>query len=227
MAEEIIDMHKDGGRGNGGLIATIIILAIVVLALGAYAIYPVIRPKKSASVATATATVVKTATAKTSATSTGVTAGLKTFSSSTYGFSFKYPSGLTVEDKGKEVYLYTSEDYATLKKMEAEQAPTEGPAPKFVVAYYANLAAADGNNPPKYNSLQEMLSDGAIYSGTIATTFAGLPAYQTVESGLWDIFEYVVQKDEAIYKVQFPGVKSKSDLTATDKQVLASFEFTK
>lgn len=217
-----------------GKIVIIVILAIIAVAILLVIGYLIGKNAGGNSIAKTTTTPVasavlsKTKTTATQATATNTTAGLKTYKSSQYSYQVKYPSSWVINDKetGGSLSFYTESNLAELRRLESEQAGTEGPFSEAVVVYYANLAEADGSNPPRYSSLDEMVHDISTYRDTTKTTFAGQEAYQTIEGGMVDFFEYVLEKDGHIYKIMIPDKTSKAELDSTEQNFLSSFKFT-
>jgi len=224
---------------DGGKIIVISILVLVTaaifLSIGYFA--GSAKDKKiskgtSSTTPVVSATAVKSASAVAAAsvTTTANKNGTKTYTSEIHGYSFEYPQDWVVESVGTgSVGVYTAENAATKAKLEKEQAGTEAPFPSLFVYYYSDLATADGNDPPKYTALSDMVydTDAGIYRDATATKFAGESGYTAVEGGMVDFFSYIIQKNDHIYKVQIPNKTKKSDLSSEQSNMLSSFKFTK
>jgi len=188
----------------------------------------------SSKTTTLTATQTTTASLSKTATKSNAMADWKTYKSKQYSYQVKYPSswvayddflGNNTADSGV-VYFYTASNMAELKRLESEQAETEGPLPEATVIYYKDFTTSEDNDPPRHSSLKERVYDTTIYRDTLKTTFAGQQAYQTIEGGMVDFFEYVLEKDGHIYKIMIPNKTSKAQLDSTEQNFLSSFEFT-
>jgi len=234
--DEVKTAQKKKFDGGKIIIISILVLvtAAIFLAIGYFAGSAKDKKttKDTSTTAVASATAVKSTSAvvAASATATANKNGTKTYTSEDYGYSFEYPKDWVVEATGTgSVGVYTAENAATKAKLEKEQAGTEAPFPSFFVYYYSDLATADGNDPPKYNSLSDMVydTDAGIFSDATSTKFAGESGYTAVESGMVDFFSYIVQKNDHIYKIQIPNKSKKSDLSSEQSNMLSSFKFTK
>lgn len=223
MPEEMI-MEKPKGSKSGIWVLVLIIVAIVFGSAGYYV--GKTRSKNLPETPVAQTAVV----GESSPTITAdTTASWKTYINKTYGYSFKYPSEWVPDEmeNGKTIGFYTAEKAKLKEELETSQAGTEGPISELTIVYYENLAEADGNTPLKYSTLNEMLNDTERFNNTQKTTFAGVDAYETVEMGMLESLEYVVEKDGHIYKVIIGLRANKSELTATESKALSTFKFTK
>ena len=211
------------------IVILVLVAAAIILVIGYYVGKNTRGNSTAKTTATPTASAVasKTKTAVALATATSATASWKTYKSSQYNYQVKYPSSWVADEKdASAISFYTVSNMAELKRLEEEQIGTEGPLSEALVVYYANLADADGSNPPRYSSLDEMVHDAGTYRDTVKTTFAGQQAYQTIEGGMVDFFEYVLEKDGHIYKIMIPDKTSKASLDSTEQSFLSGFEFT-
>lgn len=154
-------------------------------------------------------------TTATTPTTTDETAGWKTYTNTTYGFSFKYPSNLTKTDASS----YTANDGAYIDdssspdkhifSVEAEQSS---------LSLDAYIAKAETD---------------AVFNGKTALTIAGQTAYEGIDSGLINQYGILVKKGNYIFHIVLDAsdpdtlVKAKSSLSATQKTILSTFQFTK
>ena len=93
----------------------LIILVIVILFGGGYFVYTNYYQSSSTpepvTLITPTRTPTATATATVSTTATvGIVNGLKTYTNTTYGFTFRYPESLTVADSTKDLTILTDDN---------------------------------------------------------------------------------------------------------------------
>ena len=226
-----MDEKKEGGFGLGAVIGLIVAVALVFGAIGYWA-----GRNKTEKLGnkgeTATAIASKTPAASLSATAatsaTNEATGRKTYENTDYGYQMKYPDDWVVDIKDKtSIAFYTSENAKLKEKLEAEQAETEGPTPEVLIVYYSNLKEINTDSSKNYSTLEEMVNDQTTFRDTKATTFVGQSAFETIESGMLDNFEYIMEKDGHIYKVRIPNKTSKTELTSIESSVLSSFQFTK
>lgn len=192
------------------------ILLIIVAVLGAafFAWYYFMGPGKKATATTTT---------------TDKTAGWKTYTNATDGFSFKYPSDWT---SAKDLKYFKSAvvgfaDPATTTKITSAQTANPGVTPTIfsdiVVAYYS--AVTDMTGSPA--SLTAALSDTIHYKSFTPTTLASLTAYDTIVVSNPNYYAVFVQsKDNHIYEIEFPNIAAKTNLTDTEKTILTTFKFT-
>ena len=145
---------------------------------------------------------------------TDETASWKTYTNSTYGFTFKYPANLSKSDASSYTsndgaYVFDSSNPDThIFSVEAEQSSLSLDA-------YVAKAEAD-----------------AVFSDKNALTIAGQSAYEGIDSGLINWYGVLVKKGNYIYHVALDAsspntlAKAKSSLTATQKTILSTFQFT-
>jgi len=225
-------MENEQSSGTGKIIMIVLIVLIttaVLLGIGYYIGQKTKTANNLKKTATTTATTVasKTQSSFVPSPESSTTNNWKTYVSSQNNYSVKYPSSWVADDKDKTALsFYTTANMEEKNRLEAQEFGSEGPLSEALVVFYANLADADGSNPPRYSSLDEMVNDTTIYRDTTKTTFAGQQAYQTIQIGMVDFFEYILEKDGHIYVIMIPNKTSKAELDSTEQSFLSSFEFT-
>ena len=157
----------------------------------------------------------------TTPTTTDETANWKTYTSS-YGYSFKYPTNWILNSSDPNVVAINSPENEALKGQNYE-----GYMMDIAFNYYDNLSAADGNNPKKYQSFSDWINDTGYFSGMTKTTLGDVVAYDGAEGGFGAYYINVAEHGSHYFKVLFGNAESKSKLTSTDSKILDTFQFTK
>jgi hypothetical protein len=230
MAEKIIDKPVVEKKKSSAL--TISLAIVLSAAVFGYIGYWY-GSSKNKTTATPTPTVTATTSAVASATTTtDPTASWKTYTSDSYGISFKYPSNWTLkEDTSKScqsfVAITSPETKVAYDKAAAE---IEGDLPisaqDISFSYCKTVQDADGNNPKKWTSFSDMINDKNYYHDQSKITFAGQTAYSVIEGGLLDYYTILMEKDGHIYCIGFGNRESKDKVSATENQILSTFKFT-
>ena len=159
---------------------------------------------------------------------TGEYSGWKTYTSESYNYSVKYPSTYVLDSSDtKHVHFYTASAWSELQDLLAKGAVTEGPTPAVTTSYYGALSDFDNGDPTKRGSLADLVSDTNIFSNVQTTTFAGISGYSAVENGLVESFEYLLLKNNHLYKISAPNVNAKTSLSTDAEKIINSFTFTK
>ncbi|OGD57163.1 hypothetical protein A2V71_01925 [Candidatus Berkelbacteria bacterium RBG_13_40_8] len=204
----------------------IVLIVVVLGAAGYFGWYYLMGPGKkvetSTSTPTATTTTPSTNTTTpttTTPTTTDKTAGWKTYTNETYGFSFKYPSSMTLSEKtwskdGDEVIALTNTDSKTK-------------TPDMTVRYSKLTAKTDEVTS---NTIGVWLKDkftSEITAKNVTTeTINGVKFNDAEMQADPSYFAMLVSNDNGIYAIDF-SVQSKATLTETLKTLLTTFKFTK
>lgn len=148
------------------------------------------------------------------------TADWKTYTNTKYGYSFKYPNSWNfMESPDKTRVIATPGDID----------PVYDGAMNFVVHYYTMHVyggfSFDGHR--EYKNLNDYFSDEGITNQKIGeTTLGGVKAYEVEIGGMGINFGIVAERSNGIYEISF-DVDRKANLSAEDKSIISSFQFTK
>ncbi len=149
----------------------------------------------------------------------------KTYTSEKFGFSFEYPKDWvqTVNSIGAPVGV-TITSPETIKQNET---CSEGCGADIDFYYYASVAEEGENKANKYGAttVAELVKN-PVFSKVGTTTLGGVSATDATRAGLKAYYNILVEKNGHLYEVFFYHKDSKSQLSATEKQILASFKFT-
>ncbi|MFA6963923.1 MAG: hypothetical protein WC227_04435 [Patescibacteria group bacterium] len=206
----------------------ILLLALVVLLLvvaaGAY-YYRYINSKSSDD----TASTVTTTDTTTTTTAVDATADWKTYTSTAFSYSIKYPTDWTLADAatvfGANSIALTSPETKKTNDDYAVANPTSRAAvfPNMGVTYYASISDTYGGlGGAKPATLADYVKTSG-FSDSKQITFAGQTAYSATQAG--DVSGYVIVLESSghIYKISSLNKKVDSDLTTTEKNILNTF----
>ncbi len=156
------------------------------------------------------------------------TADWKTYTSTKYGFSAKYPKDWTVVDSADNNVSFRSADTAAkFKEIADSNIAVGGPTSDMVVAYYPTIKDADVNAVKSAKTIADLANDkGAARSGATKITFAGGEAYEDIMAGMTSVYEILAGNNNHVYSLTF-NVETKAELTATQKLIISNFTFTK
>lgn len=143
------------------------------------------------------------------------TAGWKTYTNSSYGYSFRYPTDWTLNASDiKSVTI----DSAKNEKLRGTI--YEGWMEDITVSAYNSLAETDSslNNDPNVKN---------AFSNVAETTLAGQKAYEEIEGGFGAYYVLTAMNNSRGYKILFGNVDSREKLTLIDKEIISTFQFTK
>lgn len=203
----------------------LIVLAVVVLAAIGFFVWNVQQNKKIATPTLGASTT----------TSTISTADWKTYTNSTFSYSLKYPSdwtlvaGESASSYGNNSISITSP--ASAKKISDYQklgSKSFGPTAADIVITYnetiANTYGGLGGSQPK--TLAEYIQSPGFTLAS-AINFAGESAYEYIAAGDISSYRVAVIKNNHLYVIQcYSNIKSKNDLSAEQKAILSTFQFT-
>lgn len=138
------------------------------------------------------------------------TADWQTYTNKDYGFSFKYPEDWKqeVSSDPNMVVFYNGTD-------------------KMGVNFYNSVSEEPENSSNHYNALNidQMVVNNPTITKEEKTTLDGKSAYAAVWGGMSEDFDYIVDNSGKLIIISFKNKSSSSDLTAGDKQILATFKF--
>ena len=221
-----------GNKGNVSIVFVIIVALATLIAgaLGGY-YYGI-----SKSQSTTTTTEKITTTTKVGATTTATeTADWKTYTNSTYGFSFKYPKDWQLKENSgsntdQAIVSVTSPE--TLKKIEDQKKNGQnfGPYAEDVsIYYYASVADEIENKANKLGAttLDELVQKNKSIQKIGTLKLGGKDAIDVIWAGESTYYTVLSVNNDHLYKILFNNIQKKANLTSTEKTILSTFQFTK
>ena len=143
---------------------------------------------------------------------------MKTYSNSTYGFSFKYPSGYSATKASG----YSENDGVFID--DTSTGGYEQPHLLIIEAESTSLSLDD---------YVAHATTGSTFAQAAKITFAGQAAYEGVDNGMTTQYEILVKKGSYIYHIALDTggkdtlAQNKADLSAIQHQILSTFQLTK
>jgi len=172
-----------------------------------------------------------TSTAKNTTDSTADSyAGWKTYSSSTYGFSLRYPSTWTLTENGgsnadQSVVSIASPE--TTAAFEAADGQEGAYADDLSVYYYVSVSDEVENKTNNFGATtipQLITTNNAITKiGTV--TLGGAPATDVIWGGLSAYYTILSGHNNHLYKLFFSNISEKGQLTNIESQIISSFQY--
>ncbi|MDO8471814.1 MAG: PsbP-related protein [bacterium] len=208
-----------------------VIEAVIIVVLIAVVVAGIAMTKKKQAVTTeptaapATTEATKTETKTTTAAKTDKMADWKTYSNTKYGFSFKYPSDWKMSENGGN---NADPSVVSIVSPETQKAPGSSPD-DMSVYYYPSVADEPENKLNKLGAttLDDMIKKNSMITKIGSTEIGGVQATDVIWGGLGSYYAILTTKNSHLYKVWFSNTSDKSMLTSVEKQILASFTFTK
>lgn len=159
-------------------------------------------------------------------TTTDATASWKTYTSDAFKYSIKYPSNWFVTADGNLLSVNSPENQAIRDQTNAYN---EGYAPTILIQYFASVSDYVNQGTPQVKSTKMLLEfiQGEANKNTLnEITLGGQKAYEYEAGGFAGNYYYIACEYTAkVYSTQI--VSEKSALTATEKLILSTFQFTK
>jgi hypothetical protein len=228
-------MEKEKASVRLGTFVLLVILVAIAFG-GAGYLYGINAGKTLTAVtatptATVSATTSKSVVSSASSTATTATADWNTYINDSYGYSFKYPKDWTKQefDSNSQVIVST----ADTKKLVDDGKLHPGYANNLVVNYYSTVNSQDARGGSwegqrEYSSLADLFTDPKSSKQKIGdTTIGGVSAYEVGIGGLGISFGFMIERTNGIYQLSFERRTNKSELTQEEKDIIASFQFTK
>jgi len=215
-------------QGISTLLAILLIVVVALIAGGGVWWY---MSKKSTSTTTTTSSTTAISVKTTTTTSTATqTAGWKTYTSSQYKFSFKYPADWTVDEQTEEQIpssFFVNLSSPSTKAENDKLKETEGVPPEFEVMYYANIADDTENtsNHLGATTIPELIDKSENISQIATTTLGGQTAYEVYWEGMGRHYVILAMWQNHLYELWFGGIEDKANLTTIPKNILSSFKF--
>lgn len=166
-----------------------------------------------------------------STTTTDETANWKTYTSSIYSFSFKYPQDWTLSNATTEE-AKSGEIVSLVNPETQKQNLPPGYNRNLVVSYFKDMNSDDARGGSwegqrTYKSLADHFTDkNAFKQKTGETTVDGKKAYEVTIAGAGSSYGIMIEYN-GIYELNFSTANSKSALGSVEKQILSTFKFTK
>lgn len=162
------------------------------------------------------------------------TADWKTYTNTKHGYSMRYPQDWTLSGSAEDssIWLRTPESIQK-EKENVRFIEQDG----LIVSFYESIndeSARGGTtiSDRTYTSLEDFLSESNVDTNNLfvkkvgETTLGGEKAYEVHVGGIGQSYAVMAERN-GIYQVMFPNAYTKEVLTELQKQVLATFEFTK
>lgn len=160
------------------------------------------------------------------------TANWKTYSNSKLGFTFKYPTGWTLEESsqtdstGKIISLRSPETSQLLNERKIDP----GYSYNLIVSFWPtinNEYARGGSwlGQRNYTGLEDFFTDKNVpKQKTGSITVGGQSAYEVIIGGAGSSYGIMIEHG-GIYELSFTTAWDKSKLGSTEKQILSTFQF--
>jgi hypothetical protein len=213
---EINEIHSEHEHATTSLKVVLLVFAIVLVGALAYLVWAANTAPDTADNSAAT---VKTTTVS--------TADWKTYTSTSYAYSLKYPSGWSVD----------STDIANISLISPESdkqnkeciSPCEGSVPDINIRYYASVADDEQNkgNNLGAKTLNELIQKDSLRESLGTTKLGGVSATQVLDGGFSSYYSVYAENNSHLYAVSLVRKSSKSSLSAIERAILASFKFNK
>lgn len=144
-------------------------------------------------------------------------------------FSFSYPASWVINQDATTSVSISSPESAHLRTTPA--AESDGCIacrPEMTISYYADIAEEPGNKLGKLGatSLDDLFKKDQSLKVVGTTTIAGYPAFKVVQSGFGDVYMMYIKYGKGVYQITFNQRSSESELTMTEKAILASLKLT-
>lgn len=173
----------------------------------------------------------KNKTTSTTSTSTSISnstiANWQKYTSPSYGYSIDFPKTWTWNGTDpKVVTLDTPENAALIKNV---QPNTDASPHNIYIYYYPSIAEEFENVANKYGAttLAELMTKSNDLSQVADTTLGGVAAKGAVRAGMLSSYSIFAVNNNHLYEIVFGHAEDKTKLTATDTQILSTFQFTK
>lgn len=154
---------------------------------------------------------------------TDETASWKTYTNSTYKFSFKYPADWITKEKAGDNY---DSSVVSLISPEVQKNPTAQPRTTDIDFYYFKTISEESSN--KLNNLgAQSLADYVKKDSTLSEikdyTLGGIKGYIMTAAGNSAVTQIMIEtSNKSIYVASLSG-----NLGETEKKILATFQITK
>ena len=162
-----------------------------------------------------TTTITATTTGSTAATTGAVataTADWKSYESTTYGYSVKYPADWAINLAKEDNILLKSPINTT-------------PENDLMIIYHDKVTDASFNDS-KATSLADMMKDTSTFRNTKAVKVGNTDGYETFVGGVGAYYIIYLEKGNHIYELYFSNIENKDSITTTDSNIIDSFTFT-
>ncbi len=236
MAEVEMKMDRPIKQPNmGPQIILYVVLAALIFGIGGY--YLGSRQVKNTSTsATVTPSAVaskRVAATVTATSSVDATANWKTYTNDTYGFSFKYPSDWVERGKSEHGIRFNGPENEVVRKQIEETPPgySDGYTDDVILVFNSLQNYAKSTLNKEVDSLDKLIQEeqlkGSQISSAQKTTWGGQDAWDYIANGMGSYYEIITKNGSDVISLAFGNADSKSKLTALDKQILSTFQFTK
>ena len=167
------------------------------------------------------------ATAETAAVATSATASWKTYTSTNYGFSLKYPKDWTVSEPINNSIALRSATTNQWYTENANNSAVDGIANDITITFYNTISDADINADKSAKTIADLVNQtGSGRSGVTQTIFSGGTAYEYTIAGMTSSYEIMAGNNDHVYTIG-SNAETKTNLTEIQKQIIASFSFNK
>lgn len=200
------------------VIEGVVIVALVLVVIGILSM----SKKKTDSVMT-TPTVIDTATSNSTA-----TADWKTYTSTKYGYSIKYPTTWKLNDSKPEmVTLNSPTNEAVLAKVNSGAMYGEGYMEDIIISFSDSVASYTKVQGFEATTLAELAVKDQTLMDVKDTTLGNEPAKEATAGGFGAYYVVLSNHNKHYYQILFGTNAEKNTLTTEMKAILVSFAFTK
>lgn len=168
----------------------------------------------------------KTKTATTTA-DTSATADWKTYTSTDYGFTIKYPKDWVVSEITASTTSNPGIALASPTTV-SNRSQWEAPQNDINITYAATVATDVMNvlNKLGATTLDEYITKNNELTKIGSVSLGGTEGKDAIANGMAAYYSIYVVKNDHLYNVFFNTVPSKDKLTDTEKNILSTFQFT-
>jgi hypothetical protein len=209
------------------VVIPILITAVLFLGIGYWAgTKAPIATSQSSHLSSATAVASVSATSSASVDSTG----WKTYTNSANRFSFKYPSGWTIDDQGSRITLNTLENQKTLDLIKSGQLNGEGFGYSVDINVYSSPTdflknrVSNGSNYSltKFSDLLTALKNGySAYGSVDQTNVGGSESFSFFDSGYFMTKEFVIDNNPKVVLISF--MLDNESINPQQEAIISSF----
>ncbi|MFH0819702.1 MAG: DUF333 domain-containing protein [bacterium] len=152
----------------------------------------------------------------------------QTYRNEKYGFEFRYPNDWVINtNNSQRITLNSSENEQNKKDIESGKMYGEGYLEDIIFSYYNSLLDEPENSGNNINAktLEEFVNKNQLISNKEKINFSGDIAWSMTRGGFGAYYTILDVHNEHLYEIMFGRKSNKSDLSATENQILSTFKF--